>query len=132
MNSMWIAAIAGTLSVVGATAFAGDAPERNGAVLRARLKGELGSRWSVRLENGVVVAKRMRIEPPDADTKSQIADREFTMHERHPTLTVAVENGQARFAGETEQCDAIVDSANEFAKIRGIDELIVVAQCQSR
>jgi hypothetical protein len=132
MNRMWMAAIAGMLVFGGATAFAGDAPEGNGAVLRARLKGALGARWSVRLDNGVVVAKRMRVEPAGANTKSQIEAQEFTMHERHPAMTVAVENGQARFVGETEQCDAIVDSANEFAQIRGIDELVVVAQCQSR
>ncbi len=86
MNRIWMAAITAAPFFVGTTASAGDAAASNGPVLRARLKGALGSRWSVELKNGAVVAKRMRRQSPGVDTKSQIDEQEAKLRAQRQAM----------------------------------------------
>ena len=106
---------------------------RQSVAMEKDLQDKLGDDWTVvrRSEGGYLAVRRV-LKRADDKLDSKVDDTMATFRKDHHDAMVRRSGAEIILAGPITDCDDILKSANSFAKIDGINRLVVDLTCYKK
>jgi len=94
------------------------------------LRDKLGDKWMVEERSpSTYVATRKMASKPDSKLNKKVNDEIKSLRDDHKGMMATHQGDEVRLSGRMDDCDDIVKAAHKFAKIDGVDKIVVEATC---
>jgi hypothetical protein len=101
--------------------------------LQAKLADKLGKDWTVSTTGqGTILATRKEVKSADDKLSTKVNDKINDIEHSRLGVNASFSNDQIRLTGTANDCGKLVDKAEDFAKINGVNRIVFDATCHAK
>jgi len=101
-------------------------------MVRDSLKDKLGDDWAIEKSTVGWTATRKEIKKADKDMTKKVDEEIKSTGDEHKNIKASYARGEAIIRGSTDDCDDVGKTANRFAKIDGVNKIVVEMSCHKK